>query len=605
MTFPINFLMCSPDHYDVDYVINPWMEGNVHKSSRDRAVEQWQGLFQIIKEYATVELVPPQIGWPDMVFTANAGLVLGNNVVLSRFLHKERQGEEPYFKQWFESQGYTVHELPQDLSFEGAGDALLDREGRWLWAGYGFRSQLDSHSYLAKWLDIEVLSLRLVDERFYHLDTCFCPLSGGYLLYYPAAFDAYSNRLIEMRVPPEKRIAIQEADAVNFACNTVNIDSVVIMNKASDELKNRLTAVGFQVIETPLTEFLKAGGAAKCLTLRVTEPVRKPAHTPKFSVVIPAYNVSAYIADCVNSVLAQTETDFEVIVVDDGSTDDTAQIVSSFVDPRVHLVRRSNGGLATARNTGIRAAIGEFVAFLDADDRWCPEKLAAHRQALEQDPNASVSYDWSVFINKQGERTGLSMAQTQKVITHEALLLKNYLGNGSTAVVRRSVLEQTGGFDESLRRFVDHELWVRLAFHGHHFRLVPHQLTEYRIHPASFTADTQRMLKGLEAFLAKIATYAPDSIKRLAPLAIACTHRWMARAAFVEGNYPKAYQHALQALRTSPQVLWRDQRAPITFAAIFLQAIAPKPIFNGMLQLGHRFATGWFQDRSKKNQILW
>lgn len=270
--------MCAPDHYDVDYVINPWMEGNIHKSSRDRAVEQWHKLHHVLKDHAIVDLVNPQQGWPDMVFTANAGLVLGKNVVLSRFLHKERQGEEPHFKEWFEAQGYTVHELPKELPFEGAGDALLDREGRWLWAGYGFRSELDSHPYLAKWLDIEVVSLRLTDERFYHLDTCFCPLTGGYLLYYPPAFDAYSNRLIEMRVAPEKRIALEEADAVNFACNAVNIDQVVVMNKASDRLKQRLAEAGFRVMETPLTEFLKAGGAAKCLTLRVTEPVRTELH---------------------------------------------------------------------------------------------------------------------------------------------------------------------------------------------------------------------------------------------------------------------------------------------------------------------------------------
>ncbi|OCQ98352.1 TIGR00300 family protein [Nostoc sp. MBR 210] len=278
MNSRIRFLMCPPDHYDVDYVINPWMEGNIHKSSRDRAVEQWQGLYQILKEHAIVDLVTPQKGWPDLVFTANAGLVLGENVVLSRFLHKERQGEEPYFKQWFEENGYQVYELPKDLPFEGAGDALLDREGRWLWAGYGFRSELDSHPYLAKWLDIEVLSLRLIDERFYHLDTCFCPLANGYLLYYPGAFDSYSNRLIEMRVAAEKRIALAEADAVNFACNAVNVESIVIMNKASEALKSRLAEVGFRVLETPLTEFLKAGGAAKCLTLRVTEPVRDEVH---------------------------------------------------------------------------------------------------------------------------------------------------------------------------------------------------------------------------------------------------------------------------------------------------------------------------------------
>ncbi|MEO1671023.1 MAG: TIGR00300 family protein [Cyanobacteria bacterium J06631_2] len=278
MTEPIRILMCAPDHYDVDYVINPWMEGNIHKSSQEKAVEQWSKLNHVLNDIAKVDLVQGQPGVPDMVFTANAGLVLGDNAVLSRFYHPERQGEEPYFKQWFEDNGFNVFELPQDLPFEGAGDALLDREGRWLWAGYGFRSELDSHPYLAKWLDIEVLSLRLIDDRFYHLDTCFCPLSGGYLLYYPGAFDSYSNHIIEGRVPAEKRIAIAEADAINFACNSVNVGQTVVMNKASKELKQYLSDAGFKVIETPLTEFLKAGGAAKCLTLRINEPVLPDVH---------------------------------------------------------------------------------------------------------------------------------------------------------------------------------------------------------------------------------------------------------------------------------------------------------------------------------------
>ena len=278
MTEPIRILMCAPDHYDVGYVINPWMEGNIHKSSRDKAVEQWSKLNFVLNDIAKVDLVKGQPGVPDMVFTANAGLVLGDNAVLSRFYHPERQGEEPYFKKWFEDNGFNVFELPQDLPFEGAGDALLDREGRWLWAGYGFRSELDSHPYIAKWLDIEVLSLRLIDDRFYHLDTCFCPLSGGYLLYYPGAFDSYSNHIIEGRVPADKRIAIAEADAINFACNSVNVGQTVVMNKASDSLKQRLGDAGFEVIETPLTEFLKAGGAAKCLTLRINEPVLPDVH---------------------------------------------------------------------------------------------------------------------------------------------------------------------------------------------------------------------------------------------------------------------------------------------------------------------------------------
>ncbi|MGB5635036.1 MAG: TIGR00300 family protein, partial [Waterburya sp.] len=278
MTELIRILMCAPDHYDVDYVINPWMEGNIHKSSRHKAVEQWSKLNHVLNNIAKVDLVEGQPGVPDMVFTANAGLILGNNAVLSRFYHPERQGEEPHFRKWFADNGFNVFELPKDLPFEGAGDALLDREGRWLWAGYGFRSELDSHPYIARWLDIEVLSLRLIDDRFYHLDTCFCPLTGGYLLYYPGAFDSYSNHIIEKRVPESKRIAIAEPDAINFACNTVNVEQTVVMNKASDSLKRSLSDAGFEVIETPLTEFLKAGGAAKCLTLRINEPVLPDVH---------------------------------------------------------------------------------------------------------------------------------------------------------------------------------------------------------------------------------------------------------------------------------------------------------------------------------------
>jgi len=121
-------------------------------------------------------------------------------------------------------------------------------------------------------LGVEVVSLRLVDARFYHLDTCFCPLDGGYLLYYPPAFDAQSNHMIECLVPPELRIAIDETDALHFACNAINIGSTIIMNKTSAAFLQRLQAAGFAAIEREMTEFLKAGGAAKCLTLRVNEP---------------------------------------------------------------------------------------------------------------------------------------------------------------------------------------------------------------------------------------------------------------------------------------------------------------------------------------------
>lgn len=326
-----------------------------------------------------------------------------------------------------------------------------------------------------------------------------------------------------------------------------------------------------------------------------------PPKGPHFSVVIPAYNAGSYIQDCVSSVLAQTDPDFEVLVVDDGSIDDTAVQVRAMTDPRIRLIQRPNGGLAAARNTGIQAAQGELVAFLDADDRWCPEKLAAHRQAMDRHPEASVTYDWAAFIDAQGQPTGLCMAQSQIKLTHEALLLKNYLGNGSTSVVRRAVLQGVGGFDETLKRLVDHELWVRLTHGGHHIQLVPAVLTEYRTHDQSFTADTERMLQGIAAFLDTVATYAPKSVERLAPLVWAFTHRWMARAAFVAGNYDQARDHARQALKAAPQVLWRDPRGPITFAAIALQTITPAPLFHRLLGLGMNLTASWFKVRSRRS----
>jgi N-dimethylarginine dimethylaminohydrolase len=141
MASPDRYLMCSPEFFQVDYVINPWMEGNIDRANRALAAEQWHRLNVILSGAGKVELIPPILGSPDMVFTANAGLVLGDQAILSRFLHPERQSEEPHFRDWFQQHGFRVHELPKDLPFEGAGDALLDRVKPLLWAGYGFRTE--------------------------------------------------------------------------------------------------------------------------------------------------------------------------------------------------------------------------------------------------------------------------------------------------------------------------------------------------------------------------------------------------------------------------------------------------------------------------------
>jgi N-dimethylarginine dimethylaminohydrolase len=207
-----------------------------------------------------------------MVFTANAGVVLGDDVVLSRFRFPERQGEEQYFERWFTQHGFSVHKLPDDVPFEGAGDALLDRALPLLWMGTGHRSDIRAMPYVQNSLKIEVQPLILVDPRFYHLDTCFCPLEGGYLLYYPPAFDDVSLRAIHARVPPSLRIPVRKSDALHFACNAVNVGNAIFLNHASKALKTTLKHLHFSVTEIELREFMKSGGAAKCLTLRLNEP---------------------------------------------------------------------------------------------------------------------------------------------------------------------------------------------------------------------------------------------------------------------------------------------------------------------------------------------
>ncbi|MCW0366323.1 N(G),N(G)-dimethylarginine dimethylaminohydrolase [Xanthomonas sacchari] len=265
-------LMCAPQHFAVDYVINPWMEGNVHAASRERAQAQWNALVSAAEAAgARVDCIAAAPGLPDMVFSANAGLVLGDRFVPSRFRHAERRGEEALFAAWCRQAGLRICELPEQVYFEGAGDALLDRGARRLWMGHGHRSDLAAAHELTDLLDIEVVPLRLVDARFYHLDTCFCPLRDGYLLYYPAAFDADAQQAIAQHIPASRRIAVGEADALAFACNAVDLDDTLLLNRASPALCAALAAIGYRVVQTPLDEFLKAGGAAKCLTLRLDE----------------------------------------------------------------------------------------------------------------------------------------------------------------------------------------------------------------------------------------------------------------------------------------------------------------------------------------------
>jgi len=157
--------------------------------------------------------------------------------------------------------------MPLGVPFEGEGDALWAVDGRRLWAGWGFRTALESHRLLEDWWGIEVGSLHLVDPRFYHLDTCFAPLPNGDVMYFPQAFDEASQKAIEAYYPAARRVIVSEEDASSFCCNVVCLGDELVMNHVSRELRVELAARGFQVCETPLDEFLKAGGAAKCLVM--------------------------------------------------------------------------------------------------------------------------------------------------------------------------------------------------------------------------------------------------------------------------------------------------------------------------------------------------
>jgi N-dimethylarginine dimethylaminohydrolase len=265
------FLMCPPTLYDVDYVINPWMAGNVHASSPARAARQWQRLYEAVSKIANVEVIQPEPGSPDMVFTANAGLERNGIVAISSFFHPERQGEEPWFRRWFRQAGYTLLDIPRATPFEGEGDALFSTDSSCLWVGHGLRTALSSHNALRNTWGIPVVPLHLIDPRFYHLDTCFAPLEGGYVMYFPDAFDHLSLHRIEAFYPPEKRIIIREADAVCFACNAINVGRTIILNKISSKLSGELEQLGFKVIQIDLSEFLKAGGAAKCLVMKLSK----------------------------------------------------------------------------------------------------------------------------------------------------------------------------------------------------------------------------------------------------------------------------------------------------------------------------------------------
>ncbi|MBZ0169030.1 MAG: hypothetical protein K8F29_06285 [Kofleriaceae bacterium] len=257
-------LMCRPDHYGIYYEINPWMDRN-RQADRTVALRQWEVLYQLLTETlrVQVELLPSVPGLPDLCFTANAGLLVDNLFVSSRFRYREREAEVPHFTQWFLERNYRVACLPEPALFEGEGDALFC--GDRLFAGYRFRSELQAHHLLAELVGMPVHSLELADPWFYHLDTCLCPLQPGRAAYYPDAFSPASQRLLKETIP--ELFPVTEVEARRFACNAIVVGQAVVMNADCPHLARTLAEAGYQVHEVETTEFLKAGGGPKCLAL--------------------------------------------------------------------------------------------------------------------------------------------------------------------------------------------------------------------------------------------------------------------------------------------------------------------------------------------------
>jgi N-dimethylarginine dimethylaminohydrolase len=256
-------LMCEPVYFRIDYEINPWMRRS-NAVTGPQALSQWRTLRDLVAGLGVrVELVEQEAAVPDMTFTANAGIVIGRRFVPSNFRFPERQAEAALFTQWFVEHGYEVETIHEPHYWEGEGD-VLPGDGQ-VFAGYRFRTENRALDHLEQLLGQPLVRLELADPRFYHLDTCFCPLGAGRALYYPPAFTEEARALLQKHVPD--LIAVPPADAERFACNALVVDDAVVMNTGCAATMSALQDRGLRCLPTPTDEFIKAGGSVKCLVL--------------------------------------------------------------------------------------------------------------------------------------------------------------------------------------------------------------------------------------------------------------------------------------------------------------------------------------------------
>lgn len=301
---------------------------------------------------------------------------------------------------------------------------------------------------------------------------------------------------------------------------------------------------------------------------------------PTVSVVMPVYNVEAYVAEAIDSVLAQTFTDFELIVVDDAGTDRSMDIVRGYDDPRIRIVSQANRGLAGARNTGILQARGTYVALLDSDDRWLPEKLALHVIHLDNNPDVGVSFSPSRFIDRDGRP--MRLVQTPKLdgIEPADIFCRNPVGNGSAPVIRRAALEAVAFphpekpsrvcyFDESLRQSEDIEMWLRLAVAGEvRFAGIEPALTEYRVNGGGLSSQVVRQYQSWEQVVARLNSYAAEFASRHVSSARAYQLRYLARRAVQLGDPGMALALLREAFASNRRPLLEEPvKTMVTVAA--------------------------------------
>ncbi len=311
------------------------------------------------------------------------------------------------------------------------------------------------------------------------------------------------------------------------------------------------------------------------------------------SIIVPAFNVEATLRETVKALLAQTYAPFEVIIVDDGSSDKTPRIAAEFLDdPRVRVVRRANRGLAGARNTGISLARGEVIGFCDADDLWLPEKLARHVHHLEVNPHVGVSYSGSALIDGQSALTGHAQRPRLKGVSPTHIFKRNPIGNGSAMVIRRAALNEIAYrprsethrdwyFDETFRQSEDIECWLRMSLTTEWvFEGIPELLTQYRINSGGLSANTDRQLAAWERMIEKLSPLNPAFFKVNTPAARAYQLRYLSRRAVSDMDGARALNLSRASLAQSKIPLIEEPvKSVITFvAAAALHFFGPKSL---------------------------